>query len=415
MRELLRQLGEPQEALHGVLIGGTNGKGSTQAMVASMLLAGGYVTLQSPSPHLSSYRERIIIGGEPISREDLNLVLQETLDASLPSEPRHGLATQFELLTAAAFLWGARRGVDVAVMEVGLGGRLDATNTWDGGVAAITNIGLDHQEYLGDTIAEVAAEKAAIIKSGNRVVSGATGSALEVIKARCVRLDVPLTVTSALHVDGMDTKGLLVRHGRLGQVHIGLLGRVQAQNAGLALGVMDALEGAGIAAVTDAARRDGLAEARWPGRLELLESDEQTVLLDGAHNPDGMTVLAATLDELRPSLPAGRATLLLGVMRDKEIDAMLASLARSTVLADAHLVASGIPDTDRARPAADITSAWARMAGTDAPRTALDDADQALAYALDSAHREGGLLVVAGSLYLVGHVRVRLLPAAHVV
>ena len=134
-----------------MLIGGTNGKGSVAAMVASMLDAAGLSTSQSPSPHLPSYRERVTVDGRPIAAADLDALLEEVLRASAPGEAAHGPATEFELFTAAAFLWSARRGVDVVVMEVGLGGRLDATNTWAADVAAITNVGLDHQAYLGDT------------------------------------------------------------------------------------------------------------------------------------------------------------------------------------------------------------------------------------------------------------------------
>ena len=173
MRALLAELGDPQLALRGALVAGTNGKGSVVAMVAAMLGAAGLRTAQSPSPHLSSYRERIMVDGQPIAAADLDALLEEVLRASQPGEARHGPATEFELLTAAAWLWAARQRIDVMVMEVGLGGRLDASNTWAADVAAITMVGLDHQEYLGDTLAAVASEKAAIIKPGCHAVTGA--------------------------------------------------------------------------------------------------------------------------------------------------------------------------------------------------------------------------------------------------
>ena len=408
MRALLGELGDPQRSLRGALVGGTNGKGSVVAMVAAMLESAGYSTARSPSPHLHSYRERILIDGRPISAVDLDAVLEEVLRASIPGELLHGPATEFELLTAAAWLHAARCGVDVLVMEVGLGGRLDASNTWDADVAAITSVGLDHEEYLGDTIALVAAEKAAIIKPGGRAVTGATGEALEVIEARARDVGVPLLICPPLAVASMDLGGLVLRERRLGQLRLPLLGRHQAANAAVALGVVDRLAAAGVAQVTDAALVAGLARTRWPGRLEPLDSAGVLVLLDGAHNPDGAAGLAATLDELRPALPVGRATLLLGVMGDKDVDGIIAGLAVAPMLRDAGVVVTRAPDSARALPASELGTAWATVTGRTVS-AAIDDADAALALALERARAAGGPLVVSGSLYLVGHVRSRLL------
>jgi dihydrofolate synthase/folylpolyglutamate synthase len=409
MRALLRELGDPQAALRGALIGGTNGKGSTQAMVGSVLRAAGYHVGQAPSPHLVSYRERIVVDGVPIAAGDLDAVVDEVLAASLPGERRHGPATEFESLMATAFLWFARRGVEVAVIEVGLGGRLDATNAWDGGVAAITNVGLDHQEYLGDTIAAIAREKAAIIKRGDLAVTGAVGEALAVIAGRARRVEAPLRVCPPLAVERVDASGTWLRHERAGRLRLGLLGRHQAANAAAAIGTLEALSDAGIATVTREQLRDGLAGVRWPGRLERLEVGGVAVLLDGAHNPDGCHALAGAWEDIRPGMPDGRVTLLLGMLRDKDVAGSLAALAASTSLRSAGLVASSVPGTQRALPAADLAAAWAAQPGTSAAVAALDDADGALTRALERAAREGGALVVAGSLYLVGHVRGRLL------
>jgi dihydrofolate synthase/folylpolyglutamate synthase len=406
MHALLTQLGEPQRQLRGVLIGGTNGKGSVAAMVASMLAATGYTTGQSPSPHLHSYRERVTIDGRPISAADLDALLEEVLRAGEPGREEFGPATEFELLTAAAYLCSARRAVDVMVMEVGLGGRLDASNTWDADVAAITQVGLDHQEFLGDSLSSVADEKAAIIKSGSHAVTGATGEALAVIQRRAAAASVPLTVCVPLTVRAMDRHGLLLGHERLGELWLPLLGRHQAANASVALGVIDALASAGVADVPDAAVRRGLETTRWPGRLELLDYAGLTIVVDGAHNPDGTAVLAATIDELSATLPRGTATLLAGVMRDKEVKEMLKGLASSDVLRGSRFIAAGVPETERTLPAADLAKLWSAEAGT--PAVAIDDADAALDEALASARRESGLLVIAGSLYLVGHLRSRL-------
>lgn len=405
MRALLRALGDPQRTLRGALIGGTNGKGSTQAMVASVLRAAGALVGQAPSPHLSEYGERIVVDARAIAPADLDVLLREVLDASARGERRHGPATEFELLMAAAFLWFARVRVDAAIVEVGLGGRLDASNTWDGGVAAITNVGLDHQEFLGSTLRSIAREKAAIIKPGDRAVTGATGEGLMVIRGRASRLGVPLTECQPLPVEGLGLGGLRLGHPRLGSVELPLLGRHQAQNAAVALATVEALEAAGIARVSDEAVRAGLARVRWPGRLEVRRHDGVLIVLDGAHNPDGAAALADALEDLRAALPEGRPTLLLGVLRDKDVGAMLHALRRGEALRESRLVATRVPDTERALDARSVARAWAALPGA-APADAIsDDVAAALEAALRLARTDGGPLVVAGSLYLVGHVR----------
>ena len=408
MRALLAELGDPQAALRGVLIGGTNGKGSVAAMVASVLGAAGLSTSQSPSPHLSSERERVTVDGQPIEADALDALLEEVLRASAPGEPAFGPATEFELFAAAAFLWSARRRVDVAVIEVGLGGRLDATNTWAADVAAITTVGLDHQAYLGDTIVSIAVEKAAIIKPGCRAVTGATGEALEVVEARCRDVGAPLHPVRPLPVVSMDLAGMTLLEPRFGQLRLPLLGRHQALNAAVALGIVAALGEAGVADVPDAAILAGLAAVRWPGRLEVLHHGDQAVLLDGAHNPDGAAALAAAIDELAPGLPAGEAVLLLALMSDKAVGDVLAALAASPLLAAAHCLVTRVPGSERSLAAAELALAW--EAATGRPAEAIDDADAALDHALRLAVATGGPLLVSGSLYLVGHARSRLLP-----
>lgn len=411
MRALLGELGDPQLALHGVLIGGTNGKGSSAAMISAMLRAAGASTAQSPSPHLTDYRERILIDGRPIDAADLDALLEEVLRASAPGESRHGPATEFELLTAAAWLWAARRHVDVLVMEVGLGGRLDASNTWDAEVAAITSVGLDHQEYLGDTIESVATEKAAIIKPGGRAVTGARGAALAVIEARAREVGAPLTVHAPLAVEGMDLDGLRMREPRLGKLYLPLLGRHQAANAAVALGAVAALGDAGVTRVPDDALRAGLSATRWAGRLEHLTRGDLHILIDGAHNPDGARALAATFEELAGRLPQGPATLLIGVMADKAVVEIVEALAGPTALREARVVTTRVPDAPRALPADALAAAWRAVLGPDDRGVeAVEDADEALDRAMTLARAAGGPLVITGSLYLVGHLRPRLVP-----
>jgi dihydrofolate synthase/folylpolyglutamate synthase len=206
----------------------------------------------------------------------------------------------------------------------------------------------------------------------------------------------------------MDLAGLTLLEPRLGTVRVPLLGRHQAHNVGVALGVVAALEAAGVAVVGDEAAIRGLAEVRWPGRLERVEWSGLTVLLDGAHNPDGATALADALDELAPLLPRGRATLVLGMMADKAVADIVSALAGCSLLRDAQCVTAAVPDTDRSLAADELAAAWAEGTGC-AAAAALPDADDALDLALRLAASAAGPLVVTGSLYLVGHVRTRLL------
>jgi dihydrofolate synthase / folylpolyglutamate synthase len=440
-RALLEELGQPQAGIRGALIAGTNGKGSVQAFVSAMLASAGLLVGQAPKPHLVEYRERIVVGGEPIAPGDMAPLVARVLSASEKLSRRLGPATEFELVTAAAFAWFAERSVDLAVVEVGLGGRLDATNAWDGGVAAVTNVAMDHAEILGSTIPLIAREKAAIIKRGDWAVTGATGDALAVVRRRARRLGVHLSETAPLAVLGMDRDGLMVQVPGIGGVCLGLLGRHQAANAAVALGVVDALEEAGIAGVPATARREGLERARWPGRLELVQVPVSSgaapvdVLLDGAHNPDGIGALLSALGELRPSLAGGPVTLLLGIMRDKDVDAMLRLLVSSPALDGARVltvrvggrgieaaelaarfvtsrsfVTSSGSATSRRSVAPDQTGTTGLQRGTAAPVDAVSgSAVEAFDTALAIASRAGGPLVVAGSLYLVGAVRGALL------
>jgi dihydrofolate synthase/folylpolyglutamate synthase len=183
-RALLRALGDPQSTVRGALVAGTNGKGSVLALAASALRAAGLRVGETPKPHLVSYRERIVVDGRPISAEDFTRHVGAVLAVADAVGRRHGEPTEFELLTAVVFRHFAEVSLDVALVEVGLGGRLDATHAWDGGVAVVTNVALDHMDRLGPTIAAIAREKAAIIERGDIAVTGATGEALEVVRRR---------------------------------------------------------------------------------------------------------------------------------------------------------------------------------------------------------------------------------------
>jgi dihydrofolate synthase/folylpolyglutamate synthase len=394
--------------VRGALVGGTNGKGSVLALASSALRAAGVRAGATPKPHLVSYRERLEIDGQPIDPATFTRLAREALAAADRVERRHGPPTEFELITAMLFRWFAEEGVEVALVEVGLGGRLDATHAWDGGVAAITNVALDHMAWLGDTIPAIAREKAAIIERGDLAVTGATGDALEVVRRRARRVGAPLAEVLPAPLLDWDRDGLDVELPSLGRTRVSLRGRHQAENVAVADAVLDALAAAGIASVDAEARRRGYASATWPGRLERLEVDGREVLLDGAHNPAGAAALAVALDDLRPFLLGGREpepppiTLVHGSMGDKDVDGIIRALDGAMALRSARIVATQVAG-ERALPAADLARRW-RAARPGATISAVADVGAALDHALATAV---GPVVVAGSLYLVGDARRR--------
>jgi dihydrofolate synthase/folylpolyglutamate synthase len=299
-RALLRELGDPQLGLRGALVAGTNGKGSVLALAGSAVRAAGLRVGETPKPHLISYLERLQIDGRPVDAGTFARLVGEALVAADRVPARLGPPTEFELLTAVVFRWFAEQRLDLALVEVGLGGRLDATHAWDGGVAAITNVDLDHTERLGPTISHIAREKAAIIERGDRAVTGTTGDALAIVRRRAARVHAPLTVAEPAAILAVDRDGLVVDLPSIGQTRVGLRGRHQAANVAVADAILDALGAAGIADVPPEARRSGYAAARWPGRLELFTVDGRDVLLDGAHNPAGAAAHAEALGAIPP-------------------------------------------------------------------------------------------------------------------
>ena len=402
-RALLKALGDPQVAVRGALVGGTNGKGSVLALAGSALRAAGLRVGETPKPHLVTYRERIVIDGRPIGVDDFTRTVEAVLAVADRVARRHGEPTEFELLTAVVFRHFAEADLDLALVEVGLGGRLDATHAWDGGVAVVTNVDLDHTEQLGATIAAIAREKAAIIERGDIAVTGATGEALAIIGRRARRMAAPLTVVEPATLIGWDRDGIEVALPGLGPTRVGLRGRHQAANVAVADALLDALAEAGIATVDPEARRRGYATAVWPGRLELLDVGEgRVVVLDGAHNPAGAAALAQALDDLRPHLPPGPLNLVVASMADKDVDGVVAALGSSATLREATVIATSLAAA-RGMPAAELAGRWRRVPGP-ASVTAIPDP---LA-AIDAAVARPGTTVVAGSLYLVGAARAHL-------
>jgi dihydrofolate synthase/folylpolyglutamate synthase len=405
-RALLRGLGNPELAVRGALIGGTNGKGSVLALVDAALRAAGHRVGTTPKPHLVSYRERVQVDGRPIAAGDFARLVSRLLPVADRVAARHGQPTEFELLTALVFAHFAEVRPDLAIVEVGLGGRLDATHAWDGGVAVVTNVDLDHTDRLGATVTAIAREKAAIIERGDLAVTGARGDGLAVIRRRARRLGVPLTEVAPAPLLGWDRDGIEVELAGLGPTRVGLRGRHQAANVAIADALLDALAAAGIARTGPAARRAGYGSATWPGRLELLTAGGRDILLDGAHNPAGAATLATALDDLRPYLTDGPITLVTGSMADKDVDGVVGALAGAAAMASATVVCTSL-DVPRALPATELAARWS-AAWRGGPVVAMADSAAALDWAISRPAAEAGPVVVAGSLYLVGAARGRL-------
>ena len=418
-RAILRLLGDPQHSFRGALVAGTNGKGSVLALAGSALTAAGVRTGQTPKPHLVSYRERLQVDGRPVDAATFARLVGEVLPVADRVGRRLGDPTEFEILTAVVFLWFAEQAIDVAVVEVGLGGRLDATHAWDGGVAVITNVDLDHMDRLGPTVTAIAREKAAIIERGDLAVTGADGDGLIVIRRRARRMGVPLTEVPPAPLLGWDRDTIRVSLRGLGATDVGLRGRHQAANVAVADALLDALGVAGIATVGPEARRLGYRTARWPGRLELLVAQSATgpreVLLDGAHNPAGARALAQALDDLRPHLAGGAdavpppLTLVMAMMADKDVAGTVAALNTSGSLRTARVICTQV-EGERAMPADTLARMWRDLGLAiglpDRVIIARPDPRAALALALEAGPAAAtGPVVVAGSLYLVGAIR----------
>lgn len=348
VRRLLDLLDNPQQTVPSAHIGGTNGKGSTAAMLSAIFQAAGYRTGLYTSPHLLNFTERIRINGAPIPEREVTRLTGRLKDLcaahfahhAIPNPPSDRLPhpTFFELTTAMAFQHFARQAVEAAVIEVGLGGRFDATNVITPHVAVVTNVSLEHQEYLGRTLAEIGMEKAGIIKSGVPIVTASRGEGHEVIRRTAAERGAPLVQVQEAYAFSVRESGLAGQvldltgpRRRYEALWIPLAGRHQAENAVTAIAAAEVLEAQGFRLGEGAIRR-GLQEARWPGRLQVV-SERPRILLDGAHNPAGAQALAAFLAEHRPTL--NRLILVFGVLRDKDWEAMLAllgPLADQTIL-----------------------------------------------------------------------------------
>ena len=402
IRAILGALGNPERRYPSAIVAGTNGKGSTCAMLAAIMGRAGYRTGLYSSPHLVRVNERIRVNGQELSDDDfaaaftaVHQAVEQLIHARvLPNHPSF-----FEYLTAVAFQHFALAEVDFAVLEVGMGGRLDATNVTDASVAVITSVDLDHQEFLGTTLTAIAGEKAGVIKSGRPVVSGCEHPDVRaVIREKCRETGVQLIETGGLdavsnlfHLDGrygfdLDMDGL-----HLPGITLHMAGRFQVKNAVTAAVAAVQLARAGFH-ISPESIREGLRAASWPGRLEVIRQ-RPLILLDGAHNPAAAREVA---EFVRQHFQGRRVRLVYASMRDKaigEISDFLFPLA--------HTVFLTRPGLDRAaQPEAILASARVQPM-----QTVIDpDPVHALEQAVDASLPED-VILVAGSLFLVGAIK----------
>ena len=390
-RTLLAALGDPHRQLKFVHVAGTNGKGSTAAMLAACLQAAGYRVGLYTSPFINRFNERIQVNGEQIPDRALVQLVEQVKPAA---DAMADVPTEFEIITALGMLWFAQQRCDIVVLEVGLGGTLDSTNVIDPPeCAVITALGMDHVRELGPTLAEIASAKAGIIKPGSPVVSyGGAPEADAVIARAAARQNAPLTVVdfAKLNVRGGDLDGVNFDFDGLENIRLPLIGSYQPKNAAVAITALRVLRQRGWN-IPESAIRQGLEQVSWPGRFELLRHSP-AFLLDGSHNAHGMR---ATVQSLRDRFPGQKFVFLLSIMADKDVDEMLElllPLAKRFVTVAAH--------TPRAMPAQTLAEHIRVRGGTAEPAPSIE-AGVARAVALGGS----GPVCALGTLYFSGEVR----------
>ncbi len=394
VERILKAIGDPHREIQAVHIGGTNGKGSTAAMIASILQKEGYRVGLYTSPHLIQFNERIKVNGKEIEKEEV-AALAEWMREKIEEEGITPPFTFFDFTTAMALYYFSKRVVDIAILEVGLGGRLDSTNVVDPLLSIITNISKDHETYLGKTLSKIAGEKAGIIKKGRPLITAATQPQVLRLFAKICRekgsryfrvgkeFRYLWTEAGDFHYEGL--------HRKLWGLHLNLKGFHQVINATTALGAVEVLEDLGYPVSADA-MVDGLREVDWPGRLEIVASSPK-VVLDGAHNPAGALVLREALEK---AFQYQHLILLMGVLKDKAFESILHLL---TPLAD-HIILTK-PNNDRAAP----PSLLKKALGKNGKRAEIiEDLKEAIERGLSITGQED-LFCITGSLYTVGEAR----------
>ena len=408
IRALLAQIGNPERGIRCIHVAGTNGKGATTAMIDSILRAAGYRVLRYTSPHLVRLNERFFVDGEPVADSVLAESAERVFRAVEEVEGNGVEITFFEALTAVAFdlfravsAGSGEPGKWIAVLETGLGGRLDATNVVDKPlVSVVTRIGLDHTEWLGSTHAEVAVEKAGIVKMGCPVVAGAMPEAAKDVIARAASLNscdftyAPEAVSAKVSETLPDGQTLLVTTAarNLPPVRLPLGGSYQAENAVTTIAVVDALCRSGALDIPDRAIIAGLSSVVWPGRFQHVVRDGVGIIVDGAHNPDGARALR---DALRASVPGRPLCLIAGFCGDKDVLANLRILSAVATCA----IAVPICNSRSLDPAA--VAERMHMAGFGSVET-FSSLKDGLSAAMEWARETGGMIVIGGSLFLAG-------------
>lgn len=391
---LLGALGNPQDKTPSIHIAGTNGKGSTAAMIEAALIEAGYRTGLYTSPHLIKFNERIRINGRPVS-DSVVVRSAQTVRAALASLSGKELKPSFfEFTTAMAFACFEEKKVDIAILETGMGGRWDATNTVVPMVSIITNIGKEHTQYLGTTLGEIASEKAGIIKPGVPVLTAEDKpSALKVIREAARNANSPLFALDRDFSLGVEASGALRYTGikkNVGSIKLALTGAFQRKNGALAMAALELIGDKGFV-VGALAARAGLKKTNWPGRVETL-SKRPLVVLDSAHNPAG----AAILKEALLSFSFKKLIIVAGCMSDKDIRGILSPLAP---LASSVILTR--PKTDRAAPMPLLRAA---LKGFTGPVSEIEPVGRACAAALREAGPEDAVCVF-GSIFTVGEAR----------
>jgi len=393
---LLELMGNPHKKLKYVHVAGTNGKGSTTAFISSILMEAGYRTGVFISPYIQRFTERIRIGNDEISRDDLAELtgfVKSNVDKMLAMGENH--PTEFEIVTAIAFEYFYRKKCDIVVLEVGLGGRFDSTNIIDTPeLAVITTISYDHTDRLGKTIPEIAFEKAGIIKPGGKVIIyGQTREAEEVFKTVSAQKGAVLYRTDfdSLDLHSFDLEGQIFSFDGYKNLRIRLLGRHQTKNAALAVKSVEVMKKMGWEISEDDIRR-GLYNTKWPGRLEVV-SRNPVFIIDGAHNPEGAAVLKNALDEYFPGKPL---TFIMGVVSDKDYNKMM-----ETVLPGCRRMFAVTTDSPRALPAAVLAEKATKYCKN---IQISDTIEMAIRTSISTSLPEE-VICAFGSLYYIGIVR----------
>ena len=392
IHQLLHKLDNPQQKVPVIHVAGTNGKGSVCAYLSSILTEAGYRVGRYTSPHLIDWTERICINQKPISSTELQKCLERIVAAA---ENDTETPTQFEIITAAAWLYFAEQKADIAVIETGLGGRLDATNVCENPLACvITSISLEHWQILGPTVADIAGEKAGILKAKCPAIIGELpAEAKMAIEKRIQELDCPATwVKPAIDLGQGFAEYQLNQNALKIRYELPLLGKIQLMNSAIAIATIENLQNQGWQ-ISETAIKNGIAKTQWPGRLQQTTWNHQTILIDGAHNPAASIALREYVDNLNTSqVPINWV---IGILTTKDSDDILKALLKK----GDRLYLVPVPDQNSTPPAE-----LAAIAKTVCPELTLCQTFPDLTTALDTAVADNNnLTVLCGSLYLVGH------------